>query len=292
MASFTIPEAYVTQFGSNVRQLALQRRSRLRRTIMDVETIVGEAKRCDFSLPADTNPNLVTERYGRMPLNLVNYTFRWMYPKVYDYATLVETFDKAKLLLDPKSTMTREHSGFFGRQMDDDIIEALGGIVQTGETGGTPSPLPNSQKVVSGSVGLTIAKLILAREILVGADIDEDQQMYLIHNPRQISDLLEDPKITSAEYNVVKALYDGKIRHYMGFEFINSNRLAVDSSDDRLLYAYTSSALKWGDHIGISTRADPRPDLRGVPEQAYSSGGWDVIRAEDVQVVQIACTEN
>lgn len=292
MASFTIPDAYVTQFSGNVRQLALQRKSRLRRTIMDSETIVGEAKRCDYSAPADDLPNTVTERYGRMPLNLVNYSFRWMYPVAYDYATIVETFDKAKLMLDPNSTMTREHAGFFGRQMDDDIIAALGGSVNTGETGGTPVALPTAQKVVSGSVGLTIAKLILAREILVSADIDEDQTMYLVHNPRQISDLLEDPKITSSEYNIVKALYDGKVNRYMGFEFVNSNRLTLDSSDDRLLYAYTSSALKWGDHIGVQSRVDTRPDIRGVPNQTYSYGAWDVIRAEDVQVVQIACTEN
>lgn len=291
MASFTIPEAYVTQFSANVYQLSKQRMSRLRRTITDTETIVGESKRCDYSGPADDLPNQVTERYGRMPINLVNYSFRWMYPKTYDYATMVETFDKAKLLLDPNSTMTREHAGFFGRQMDDDIIEALGGTVQTGETGSTPVALPSAQKIVSGSVGLTIAKLILAREILTAADIDPDQTMYLTYNPRQLSDLLEDPKITSSEYNVVKALVDGNITRYMGFEFVLSNRLTKPSSD-RLLYAYTGSALKWGDHIGVQSRNDTRPDLRGVPNQMYSWGAWDVIRNEDVQVVEIACTES
>ena len=291
MASFTIPDVYVDQFSANVYQLSRQRMSRLRRTVTRMEELTGESKRLDRSDVVDDTPNEVTERYGQMPLNLINYDSRWLFPKNYDFATLVDTFDKAKLLLDPQSTSTREHAGTMGRKMDDTIIAALGGNAYSGTSGSTAVPLPAAQEIATGSVGLTTSKLITAKEILSESDVDPDQPYYLIYNPRQLSDMLEDPKIQSSDFNMVKALVEGTISRWMGFEWILSNRLTLTSTT-RFLYAYTASALVWGDHIPVQSRTDLRPDLRGVPYQAYTWGGWDVTRMEDTQVVEIACTEN
>ena len=53
--------------------------------------------------------------------------------------------------------------------MDDSIIAALGGTASTGKDGSTSTALPSAQKIVHGSAGLTIAKLVSAKRYLTKA---------------------------------------------------------------------------------------------------------------------------
>ena len=50
--------------------------------------------------------------------------------------------------------------------MDDEIISALIGSANTGKTGSTSVALPAAQKIAHGSAGLTIAKLVEAKQKL------------------------------------------------------------------------------------------------------------------------------
>jgi hypothetical protein len=53
-----------------------------------------------------------------------------------------------------------------GRAMDDAIIAAATGTAYSGVAGGTSVSLPSGQKVAHASGGLTVAKLLSAKEIL------------------------------------------------------------------------------------------------------------------------------
>jgi hypothetical protein len=97
-----------------------------------------------------------------------------------------------------------------GRAMDDAIIAAATGTAYSGVAGGTSVSLPAGNKVAHGGVGLSVTKLLNAKEILDANDIDPDEPRFLVCSAGQLADLLAITQITSADYNSVKALVDGQ----------------------------------------------------------------------------------
>ncbi|MCS7050865.1 MAG: phage capsid protein [Thermomicrobium sp.] len=287
--AWSIPTAFVDQFSETVRMLAGQRDSRLRRTVTVDTDITGESKSYDFiGLGADT-ANVVVTRHGDTPLNDQEHTRRWVYPVDYDVADLIDRPDKAKMLIDPTSAYVRNHAGTMGRTMDEAIIAAFDGIVKTGRDASGTSSFPSGQNIAHGSTGLTIAKLITARELLDAAEVDPEQTRWLACTARQISNLLNDDKITSADYNTVRALVAGQVDTFMGFRFVQCQRLKA-SSGVRNCFAYTSDAITLAVSREPSTIASERPDKRHS-WQIYTSGAWGAVRMEDVRVVRIQCQE-
>ena len=115
-------------------------------------------------------------------------------------------------------------------------------------------------------------------------------ERFFILKSTQLANLLADDKISSNDYNTVKALVRGEIDTYLGFNFIRSERLAVDGSSARLCYAYTGDALTLGISQEPTSVASPRPDKR-MAQQIYTYGSWGAVRVEDEQIVQVACSE-
>lgn len=288
--SFTIEQSFVTQFSNSVHMLSEQKMARLLSTVM-VEQMSGEAKAFERIGNGDDLPNDVTTRHGDTPLNDIPHSRRWVYPKTFDYANLLDHKDQVKLLIDPKGPYVTRHAGVMGRRMDDTIIAALGGAATQGKNAETTVALPANQKIAVGGVGLTVEKLRQAKVILDEQDVPEDQERFLIYNPKQMDDLLGDDRLTSSDFNTVKALVRGEINSYMGFTFVKSNRLKVDGSGDRLLYAYLRSGVKMGVNQSPMSKATERPDKR-YSWQLYTWGEWDAVRMEDELVVEIACAEN
>ena len=104
--------------------------------------------------------------------------------------------------------------------MDDEIIAALIGSANTGKTGSTSVALPAAQKIAHGSTGLTIAKLVEAKQKLDEKSVDPSITRYIVCSPKQISDLLNNTTVTSADFNTVRALATGQISDFVGFSFI------------------------------------------------------------------------
>lgn len=286
--SVTIPAHFVKQFGTNVHLLAEQRMSRLRGTVQ-VRDVTGESFTEERIGTTQDAANVVTTRHGDTPLNDTPHTRRWGFVADYDVADLIDKQDRVKMLIDPDSSYTLRHAGVMGRSIDTTIIGALENSVIEGATGGTTTALPAAQKIASGSVGLTVAKLIEAKKKLDAAEVEDFYQRYFICSAEQIADLLEDDKVTSADFNTVRALVQGQIDTYLGFKFIRTERL-TSSSGARLCYAYTNRAVIFGAQISPNTIASDRPDKRHA-KQIYTSGSWGALRVEDVHVVQVSCTE-
>lgn len=287
--AWSIPTAFVEQFSATVRLLAGQRESRLRRTVTVDTDITGESKSYDFiGLGADT-ANVVVTRHGDTPLNDQEHTRRWVYPVDYDVADLIDRPDRAKMLIDPTSAYVRNHAGTMGRTMDDAIIRAFTADVKTGRDASGTSSFPSSQTIPHGSTGLTIAKLITAREMLDAAEVGDDQTRWLACTARQISNLLNDDKIASADYNTVKALVNGEIDTFMGFRFVRCQRLPL-VGNIRDCFVYTSDAIILAVQREPTSQASERPDKR-YAWQIYTSGSWGAVRMEDVRVVRIQCQE-
>ena len=102
----------------------------------------------------------------------------------------------------------------YGRKMDDVIIAAMHGDAKTGKDGATTTSFPAGNQIAAGS-GLTIAKLVEAKQKLDENSVDPSIQRYIVVSPKQISDLLNSTTVTSADFNTVRALATGTISSFM-----------------------------------------------------------------------------
>lgn len=295
--SIQVPTAHVEQYKSNVYMLAQQKGSRLRRTVRDDGDIIGKSVYFDRIGP--TSAQKVTTRHGDTPLMNTPHSRRKANLWDYDWADLVDWQDKLKTIYDPVNPYARNAAWAMGRSMDDLIIEVASDSALTGVDGSTSVALPSDQKIAvndhtydsgSGDVGLTISKLIYAREILDAADVDPDLKRYIIVTAKQVSNLMTTTEVTSMDFNTVKALHEGRINEFMGFEFIRTQRLATDASNDRLVLAYTEQALGLMTPKDVSVDIGPRRDKRNST-QVYACMSIGAVRIEDEQLVEIACSE-
>tara|TARA_Y100001938_G_scaffold143887_1_gene217437 strand:+ start:6803 stop:7663 length:861 start_codon:yes stop_codon:yes gene_type:complete len=285
--STQITTAFVNQFSANVQMLSQQMGSLLRNAV-DTESVNGE--KAFFDQVGQAAAVLRTSRHADTPLVETPHTRRMVTMSDYEYADLIDDSDKVRLLVDPTSTYSRAAAAAMGRAMDDVIITAALGTSQTGKDGSTSTALPAGQKIAHGSAGLTIAKLVSAKELLDAASVDPSIPRHIVVSPKQISDLLNNTTVTSSDFNTVKALAQGEISSFVGFNFIVSNRLNTDSNSDRQVIAFAQDGLKLAVGKEPAARIDERAD-KSYSTQVYYCQTIGATRMEEAKVVEIACNE-
>ena len=285
--STQITTAFVNQFSANIQMLSQQMGSLLRNAV-DVESVNGE--KAFFDQVGSAAAVLRTSRHADTPIVDTPHSRRMVTMSDYEYADLIDDQDKVRLLVDPTSTYSRAAAAAMGRAMDDVIIAAALGNASTGKDGSTTTALPAGQKIAHGSAGLTIAKLIEAKEILDSGNVDPSIARNILVSPKQVSDLLNNTTVTSSDYNTVKALAMGEINTFVGFNFIVSNRLGTDSNADRQVIAFASDGIKCAIGKEPAARIDERAD-KSYATQVYYCQSVGATRMEESKVVEIACSE-
>ena len=283
-----ITTAFVNQFSSNIQMLSQQMGSLLRNAV-DVETVNGE--KAFFDQVGSAAAVLRTSRHADTPLIDTPHSRRMVTLSDYEYADLVDDQDKVRLLVDPTSTYARAAAAAMGRAMDDVIISAALGTSYTGKDGSTSTAFDTSNnQIAAGASGLTLAKLIEAKEILDSGDVDPSIPRYIACSPKQISDLLNNTTVTSSDYNTVKALAMGEINSFVGFNFIVTNRLGVDGSSNRRVIAWAMDGIKAAIGKEPTARIDERAD-KSYATQIYYSMTLGATRMEEKKVVEVLCAE-
>ena len=285
--SVQITTAFVNQFSSNIQMLSQQMGSLLRNAV-DVETVNGE--KAFFDQVGSAAAVLRTTRHADTPLIDTPHSRRMVTMSDYEYADLIDDQDKVRLLVDPTSTYARAAAAAMGRAMDDVIISAALGTALTGKDGTTSTPFDSNNQIAVGGAGLTLAKLIEAKEILDSNDVDPSIPRYIAVSPKQITNLLDDPEVTSADYNTVRALVKGELDTYVGFKFITTNRLPVDGSNDRRVFAWAMDGIKLAVGKEPTARIDERAD-KSYATQVYYCMSVGATRMEEAKVVEIICDE-
>lgn len=288
--STQITTAFVSQFSSNVQMLSQQMGSLLR-TAVDVETVNGE--KAFFDQVGSAAAVLRTSRHADTPLIETPHSRRMVTMADYEYADLIDDQDKVRMLIDPTSTYSRAAAAAMGRAMDDVIISAALGNAKTGKDGGTTTAFDTANQQIgvgSPAAGLTLAKLLEAKEILDSNDVDPSIPRYIVVSPKQISDLLGDTTVTSSDYNTVKALAQGELNQFVGFNFITSNRLGVDGSSYRRVIAFAMDGIKLAIGKEPTARIDERAD-KSYATQVYYCQSVGATRMEEAKVVEVLCSE-
>ena len=285
--SVEITTAFVEQYKSNVFHLAQQKGSRLRDAVR-TETVTGKAH--FFERIGTAAAQKRTSRHSDTPRMDTPHSRRKVTMEDYDWADLIDNEDKVRMLISPQSEYAMAGAWAMGRAMDDAIIGAATGNAFGGVSGGTSVALPAAQKVAHGSAGLNIAKLIGAKKILDSNDIDPDEARFIIVNSETLADLLAITEVTSSDFNTVKALVQGEINTFLGFNFVRTERLGLDGDGNRQVLAFAQSGIGLAVGQDVNTRISERAD-KNYATQVFLSMTIGATRIEDEKVVEIACTE-
>jgi len=283
--SSQVTTAFVQQYSANVQMLSQQMGSLLRDKVR-VESVTG--KNAFLDQVGSVTAVEKTSRHSDTPQIDTPHARRRLSMADYEFADLIDQQDKVRLLIDPTSSYAQAAAMAMGRAIDDVIITAALGTAYTGETGSTSTA--NANQIVHASAGLNIAKLRTAKQTLDLSDVDPSIPRYIIVSPKQISDLLNITQVTSSDFNTVKALANGEINTYLGFNFIVSNRLAL-SGTTRSCIAFAQDGLALGIGKDVNARIDERAD-KSYATQVYYCMSIGATRMEEDKVVEVQCTES
>jgi hypothetical protein len=280
----TIAKAFVQQFQDNLIHLAQQKGSRLRASVTE-QSVTGE--KFNFERLGTVAAVVKSSRHTTTPVLEVPHSRRVATMTDYHWADLIDDEDKVRMLVTPESHYAKSGANSMARAFDDLIIAAATGNAVDGD--GSNVALPAGQKIAHGSAGLTLAKLISAKEILDGNEVDEEDRFFVLGS-QQVSNLLNTTEVKSADYNSIKALVQGDIDTFMGFKFLRSERLNL-AATQRKCFAFTKGAMGLGIGKDVSTKIDLRPD-KSYAHQVYLSFVAGATRVQDECVVEVLCTES
>lgn len=310
--SMQITEAFVQQYRNNLFHLSQQKGSRLRGA---VRSEMQKGKSQFFERLGQAVAVKKTSRHSDTPQIDSEHSRRRVTLEDYIWADLIDDEDKIRMLIDPASPYSQAGMWAMGRAMDDAIIAAAGGLAYAGENGSTSVALPNSQKLLAATeaapgtpTNLNVDTLRKAKQLFDEADVDESIPRFMAITSSQLYALLGQTEITSADYNVVKALAAGQVDSFMGFKFIRLERVlngsniqydaatgeigsgAGNLATGRLCFAWAQDGLVLSVGKDMEAKIDPRPD-KNYATQVFARMSIGATRLEEEKVVQIICKE-
>ncbi len=306
--SSEVSVAFVQQFGSNVFHLSQQKGSRLRSSVR-VESQRGES--AFYDRIGKVAAVKKAGRHSNTPQLDTPHSRRMVTLTDYEWADLVDDQDKIRMLNDPTSEYVMAAMWALGRSMDDEIIAAASGSAYAGQKGATPVSLPNSQKYAANNgsafTDLNIKTLRAIRQLFMANEVDASEGLYLAVQSSQIASMLGQTEVTSSDFNSVKALVQGEVDSFMGFKFIQLERLAQVSgsaststgavgsgtsfTNNRACIAWSKSGLLLAVGADIKSRISEE-STKSYSTQAYACMSVGATRMEEEKVVQVICKES
>lgn len=301
--STEITTAFVQQYRDEVFHLSQQKGSRLQNAVRR-ETQKGKSQ--FFDRIGAVTAQLKTSRHADTPQIDTPHSRRRVTLADYEWADLIDKEDLRRLLMDPAGDYAMAAMWALGRAKDDVIIAAADGPAYGGETGSDVVAHPNSQKYAfndgTNFDGVNVDGLRAIKRILDGNDVDESIPRYAAINSVGLENLLGETKVTSSDFNVVKALVQGQVDTFMGFKFIRTERLlkqvdALSGSSstgavgtgtslvgDRRCLFWAKDGLLMSTADDIVVEIDRRSD-KSYATQVYASMGIGATRMEEEKVV-------
>lgn len=177
----------------------------------------------------------------------------------YEAPEYTDIFDQATVNFDEVVELAQTIAGAMGRRDDQSIIDALATTTTT---------------VGAGTQALDLATITAAAKALNAVEAPMEDRYFVVHEGG-LNQILNDPTITSADYNSVRLLMSGQIDTFMGFKWkiIGSSRAEGGlplAATVRSGFAFHKSAVGHAVGIDMKTRVDY------VPHKAswLSMGMW------------------
>lgn len=297
--STEINKAFVQQFSSNLIHLINQEGSMLKSKVRN-QQCTGKYDHFDR-----LGRGVVVQRTSRhqdTPQNDVAHSRRRVILDDYIWADLIDQPDKVRMLVDPTSDYAKAAGYDMGIKVDQIIIAALDGSaysIDSADSSSTVS-LPSTQIVDedfnTANSNLIFEKLVEARRLLLkhAGAIRGDATMVV--NASAVCSLLKETETTSSDYNSVKALVNGEINSFMGFNFVTVKDGILlgtaDGTDTAPVKCYAFLQRSCGLSIGedVKVRISERDD-KNYSTQVHASMSIGAARIEEEGVVRIECVQ-
>lgn len=196
-----------------------------------------------------------------------------------------DIFSQAKVNFDERQELVKVVASAMGRRQDQLILDALAA---------SGTSLTVSNDIGATDSNMNIAKLREAKRLMDKNNVPPDNRHIIIH-ANGLSNLLSESTVTSSDFNTVKALVQGELNTYMGFQFhILGDRseggLAIDGSLDRTCFAFHRDAIGYAEGIGMRTEINYIAEKTSWLVNEVFSAGAVTIDAEGI--VSITCRES
>ncbi len=268
-------------FDARVKQ-AYQGSGLLRSTVELADNIVGATHRFH-----KIGRGMATKRIDQtdvIPMNIVHGNATAVLED-WNAAEYTGIFNQQKVPYKEQDKLAYIISGAIGRREDQLILDALDASATTNvvdtDVGGT-------------GTGMNTAKLRRAAALLNAKGVPRARgERVLVISATGMEELLGTTEVTSSDYNTVKALYDGEINHWLGFEIIMMEDRAEGglpkTGDVRTNYAYHRAAVGLAVGINFRTEVNYIPHKTSYLANGIFSAGAVAIDAEGI--VEIETTE-
>jgi hypothetical protein len=296
---------FVTKFTDNVEFLVQQEDSRFWN--QGVQRSFTGSGAVPTEQVGATSMTLVTGRNQPVVNTDTPANRRWIYPSKYFVADLVDTFEELEMSIDLTGKLPMAFSFAMNRTKDQTFLGAFFGTSQTdnvSSTGNAPKTavaFPTSQQIavtINGTPGnvtavhLNVPKLRAARVLLKQAEVDLGrEQAWVGMGALQEDDLLNQAQAISMDFQSKPILENGDITRFLGFNFIHSELLPVDSSGYRRLPVWVKSGMCNGNWLDNKTEIYQQPGIVGRPWQVVSTLMVGSTRLQEPKCVEIKCSE-
>lgn len=278
--AINLSTAFVTLFDAEVKQ-AYQGQAQLRPAVRVRSGVEGST----YKFPK-IGKGVAQVRIPQTDVTPLNVTYGSVTATLSDYiaAEYSDIFMQAKVNFDERAELVKVVSGAIGRRQDQLIIDAL--------------VASSTSNTVASSVGgantnLNLDKLLAAKKALDAKNVPMDNRHIFIH-ANNLSGLLGETKVTSSDFNSIKALVNGELNTFLGFTFHtigdrDEGGLPL-SSGDRKVYAFHRDAIGMAEGIAPKTEINYIPEKTSFLVSSMFSAGAVAIDAEGI--VEITCDEN
>lgn len=281
--STSVSVAFVEEFEALVHHLGQQEMSRIRNC---VRYRSGTANAFNFERLASADMAAKAGRHVATPILNVVHSRRQAPQETWSWGEATDNDDDVRTLINPTSEYTRAAAAALGRRYDTTLFAAMDAAASDGAGGTTPLPL--SQQI-GGAVSMSVDLLRQAKRLLDEAEVGAMQggKRYCAVTSAGLEDLLNETEVTSSDYNSVKALVQGELNTFLGFEFIRTE-LTDPASAATGAYAWcwehNSMALAVADERFTRIAEDPGLSFS---TRIYTECTIGAVRVEDAGVVQI-----
>lgn len=279
--AISISNAFVTLFDAEVKQ-AYQADAVLRNTVRLRTGVTASTHKFP-----KIGAGVATARVPQTDVTPLNVTYSQATVTLSDWiaAEYSDIFNQAKVNFDERAELVQVVGKAIGRRADQLIINAIAAsstsLTVSNDIGGTDS-------------NLNVAKLRKAKELMDKANVPAGDRYLLLHAANMMA-LLSETAVTSSDFNTVKALVQGEVNTFLGFQFVTigdrseGGLTGGGSGQDRKVWAWHKTAVGMAEGMGIRSEINYIPEKTSWLVASMLSAGAIAIDAGGI--VEITCRE-
>ena len=284
-------------FQANVTQVAQQKASKAL-PYVDKDSIQSETNAWDYLGDGEMTTKARNTATSGTETGRAFYR-RSAVALTYSDNEIIESQDPSQMMYDPNSKIVTSLGMAAGRKIDDIIFAAAIGTANVVTRSAavptnTATALPAGQILGDGTAPFSFDYAAQVVKLFGNNELDPSVFKVAFVTPDVVYTLLNTTEQISSDYVNREALQrlnsSGVCPGWMGFDWIMSTRLPIETNDMRSLIFMTGDAIGYHEPQGITTYfyRDPSRQYAWRPQCDVTAGA---VRVEDVQLVKVIVAE-